>query len=478
MSSTEQDLEKKLEGSGRLHRSLKLLYVYALATGAILTFMAYWDGMFLSSAGPLTGLGFGIMTILVMPVAFVYCEFAAMLPKVGAEVVYNTVGLNKHFGFLATWLILVAWLAVPPAGMMGIIEWFNFAFNLNLGYSQIVLVSIVMLCIFFWLNFRGIQLAGQIQTVMLFAALFGCVLTGIIFLLSPQWSISNFKPVLQSAMGGGGSTGSGGLYGVIIGVALLITPFFGFETVPQLVEEGTFPIRDMHKAIWGSCLTCGCLYTFYFLCLAGMAPWSVLTEGGSFPPFVSIKMIDNVLHSNLYNVFFGITGVLFTIGTCILGFWVSGVRMLYALGRQNFLPKVFAKTNKYGQPIVPNLLILGVSLVALIVMNATSFLEEFFCLMSFCCASAYAITSAASIRAAIIHPNWERPYKIPGGMPMRVIALVVSSVTAWLCTLGQPGWTQWFLYMGLGAILWLWMVFVKWPKEAVWMETPEGVKEY
>ncbi len=96
MSSAQPDLEKKLAGSGRLLPSLKLLYVYALATGAILTFMAYWDGMFLSSAGPLTGLGFGVMTILVMPIAFVYCEFAAMVPKVGAEVVYNTVGLNKH----------------------------------------------------------------------------------------------------------------------------------------------------------------------------------------------------------------------------------------------------------------------------------------------------------------------------------------------------------------------------------------------
>jgi len=67
---------------------------------------------------------------------------------------------------------------------------------------------------------------------------------------------------------------------------------------------------------------------------------------------------------------------------------------------------------------------------------------------------------------------------MPGGMPMRIFAFIISTVIAVLCTLGQPGWNQWFLYMGLGALLWLWMIFIKWPKEKVWMETPEGVKEF
>ncbi|MFR4338566.1 MAG: hypothetical protein ACLT33_11545 [Lachnospira pectinoschiza] len=38
----------------------------------------------------------------------------------------------------------------------------------------------------------------------------------------------------------------------------------------------------------------------------------------------------------------GIVGVVFPIGTSVLGFWYSGVRMIYAMGRQNFLPKQFS----------------------------------------------------------------------------------------------------------------------------------------
>lgn len=41
----------------------------------------------------------------------------------------------------------------------------------------------------------------------------------------------------------------------------MITPYFGFETVPAMVEEGDFPIKDQKKAILGSVLTCGAIYT-------------------------------------------------------------------------------------------------------------------------------------------------------------------------------------------------------------------------
>lgn len=38
--------------SGGLKKSLRLLFVYTLATGAIFTFVCYWDGIFLSYCGP------------------------------------------------------------------------------------------------------------------------------------------------------------------------------------------------------------------------------------------------------------------------------------------------------------------------------------------------------------------------------------------------------------------------------------------
>ena len=81
--------------------------------------------------------------------------------------------------------------------------------------------------------------------------------------------------------------------------------------------------------------------------------------------------------------------------------------------------------------------------------------------MAFAAAACYAIISAASIVAAVKHPDWERPYKIPGGMFMRVLSLIISVVFAFLTVLGQAGYTVMIEYLGIGAALWIWMIVMQ-----------------
>ena len=211
-----------------------------------------------------------------------------------------------------------------------------------------------------------------------------------------------------------------------------------------------------------------------------MGSWEELTKDGTHDPFVAIKIIEQWSGWTVYALFFGIVGVFFTIGTCLLGFWYSTVRLIYAMGRQNFLPKVFAKTNRYGQPILPNLFILGLSFAFFAMQSNFTYLGDYLTLMAFACSCAYAITMCSSIVIAAKHAKWERPFKLRGGQAFRVFAFLIALVIAVLCTFGQ-GQTAWRgigMYMGIGAVLWFWMIVVKWPRESVWMKTPEGVKEY
>jgi APA family basic amino acid/polyamine antiporter len=470
--------ESRMEKTGKLKKSLRLLFVYALATGAILTFIGYWDGVFLGGSGPATFLSFLLMTLLVLPIAFVYCELTPMLPYTGAELVYNTVGTNKTFGFISAWMIMAAWIAVPPAAVMGILDWINYAFNLNWSYWTTVTVGVVVLLVYTILSLSDINLSGQIQTFMLFAALIGVTLTGFIFLFSGDWSIKNFTPFFQSVHNSGASNFIG-IKGWIIGTALIVTPYFGFETVPQLVEEGDFPIKDSKKAILGSVITCGALYTFFFFCLAGMGTWQELTHA-TMDPFVALEIIRNNFGWVGYGFFFGITAVLFTIGTCILGFWISTVRLMFAMGRQNFLPASFAKLNKKQQPIVPNILVLVISIVFLLVSNATTYLAGFYSIMALGCSTAYFMTMYSAIRLAARHPEWERPYVLKGGQPFRVFALIIAGCIVGLCTvgLGRDAWITLAIYLLIGVLLYGWMSISRWPKEKVWMMTPDGEKEY
>lgn len=96
--------------SGGLKKSLRLIYVYAIAAGAIFTFIGYWDTIFYEYCGAGTFLGFILMTLLILPIAMVYCELAPLFPRAGGELIYNTVGINKHIGFFSSWLIMAAWI--------------------------------------------------------------------------------------------------------------------------------------------------------------------------------------------------------------------------------------------------------------------------------------------------------------------------------------------------------------------------------
>lgn len=462
--------------SNTLSKSMKLIYVYAMATGAIFTFMCYWDGIFMSYTGPATFLAFALMTAAVLPTAFVYAEFSTMLPSTGSCLVFNTVGLNKHAGFWSAWLIMCAWIAVPAAGVLGIIDWLNYQFGLNLTGTSAVIVGAIVLCAWCALSMYKNVVAGKVQSFMLFAGICGILICSFIFLFSGNWSLANFADFFTSSnaeeWGGTFTTG----IAWVVGCSFMITPYFGFETVPAMVEEGDFPIKDQKKAILGSVVTCGAIYTIFYFCLAGAMPWAQLTNGGDCHPFITFEALRYCFgdHIAWFVLIMGIVGVVFPIGTSVLGFWYSGVRMIYAMGRQNFLPKQFSYTNKYNQPTWPNILILIVSIGFIAMQSITAFFD----LMAFACALCYVITSISSLVLAKKHPEWKRPYRCSS--IIKIMSLIIMIAIAFFCTIGigQTTWMGFAGYMGVGLALWLYMILIKWKKEKVWMKTPVGDTEY
>ncbi len=460
-----------------LKKSLHLIYVYAIAAGAIFTFIGYWDSVFYEYCGAGTFLAFALMTILILPIASVYCELAPLFPKAGGELIYNTVGINKHVGFFTSWLIMAAWIAVPPSAVMAIVTWLFHVFHIESTFMVVEIVALVSLIGYCVLSLQNVEIAGKIQLYMLIFAILGCLVATVAFMFSGVWSFDNFKNFFYSQL-----DSHFGIPSWVIGMAMLITPFFGFETVPQMVEEGDFPIKDSNKAILGSILTCGIIYVIFFFGLGGMPVQELVAEGGAATDgFLAITMMEELGGGwNIFAVVFGVAAILCAIGTCLLGFWLSTVRLLYAMGENNFLPKVFTKVNKHQQPILPNILLLVISLIFLVMQNAGTFMNDFFNLMSFGCACTYAITMISAMRIHKKHPEWKSPYKLKGGDFMRIFALIIAIVIAFFCTLGQSigSWISFAIYLGVGVILWLWMVFVHWKKNTVEIETPSGIEKY
>ena len=466
--------DKKQNG---LQKSLALIFVYTVATGSIFTYVSYWDSVFFSYCGPGTFLAFGLMTLAILPIALVYSEISPLFHTAGGELIYNTVGFNRHVGFLASWLIMAAWISVPPAVVMAIVTFISRTFGLGLTFGHTMIIGIIILVAVFLMSMQDIQFLVKAQAVCLFANIATTLITGVLLLFSGHWSFANVANLFQTNL-----EPSAGIPGWIIGMALLITPFFGFETVPQMVEEGDFPTSNTKKAICGSVLTCGTIYVFFFFCVAGLDSFQTLLAGDAQNGFMTITAMQNLLGWKIWPLIYGCVSILMGMTASILGFWMSTARMLYSMGKKNFLPEVFTKVNSHQQPILPNIFLLAISLTFILLQNATTFMNDFFNLMSFGCACAYALTMVSAVRIHRKHPKWYKDNKnvVKGGDFTRILAMVIMLSIAFFCTLGQGrgSWISFGVYMGVGALIWLWMVAFRWKKSGVIIETPDGECEF
>lgn len=461
-----------------LSRSMRLLFVYALAAGAMFTGIDLFSGSMISFCGPAILLTFIVLTPVMIVIALPYSELTTMLPSVGGELIFNTVGMNKHLGFLSAWSILLAWLGAVPGSIFAIISMLQL-FIPSMTGSTILLVSILVLLAYTGINLLKNVVAGSLQTFMLIAAISGVVVTAVIFYTSKQFSFANLTPFFRSILAGGGETGAGGIKGWFIGTAIISSLYFGFEIVPQMVEEGTFPIKDNWKAIIGSIVTCGVIYLIIYTGYAGMGSWEWITDNGSSPPFVGIKIFKDVFNWYPYAIFYGLTATVFAVGTCLLGFWVASARLIYAMARQNFLPGIFEKVNKFQQPIFPNVILCVYGIGFMFFMfYVERWAQAILSIMVIGCSIAYLMTTISCFRLAIVHPEWKRPFKTKHWI--RVLAILFAGGIMVLTFMGQTkeNWIFLGIYYAAGFCIWLWMLLVKWRKQRPMIETPDGAKEY
>ena len=78
------------------------------------------------------------------------------------------------------------------------------------------------------------------------------------------------------------------------------------------------------------------------------------------------------------------------------------------------------------------------------------------------------------------HPDWKSSNTVKGGDAFRLFAMCIAVAIAFFCTLGQgiDSWICFGVYLGVGVVIWLWMVLVNWKKHPVEIETPDGIQKF
>jgi APA family basic amino acid/polyamine antiporter len=244
-----------------------------------------------------------------------------------------------------------------------------------------------------------------------------------------------------------------GFSGVFMAMAVFALKFIGFEMTPTMIEETNFPAKRMNRIILSALFVPAVLYFIVVMAMAGLAPYEEIA-GMKLP---EPELIEKIGLPGVLAILAILAGILHAF-TTLMGFWVASARVLYGSAQLNQLPHWFMKTNKYGQPHVSNLVVLLFSI--------------FFCLFTgdnwvayiyaVSCIAAGIVYFMCSLDAMVLrrkHPDWERPYKAPGGDLLFIAGMIIS---VWIIigsslSLNLGGYLSLAIYGLIGVAVYLFM---------------------
>ncbi|MFC7395436.1 APC family permease [Scopulibacillus cellulosilyticus] len=341
--------------SPSLKRSLSLKYVVFFG----LTFMAPTTlystyGVAVHETNGMISSAYIVALVVMLFTAFSYAQMVKAFPNAGAAYTFTQKSLSPHMGFLVGWTILLDYVFSPMISSLFLGIAMKAYFPSIPMYIGIILFIITITVI----NILGITVAAKFNTAILLLQ-FGTFTLFTVFsikgLLNGQGAATLFSalPFLDSNVK---------MSNFISVIPVLCFSFLGFDAVTTLSEETKNPRRTLPRAIYLITMIGGALYIIgsYFLQL-------------DWPNYQSFKEPDSAymeiakyIGGNFLTSYVLAEGTM----TCIASAIASGAsasRILYAMGRENVLPKkIFGYLSpKFRTPVINILIIGAVALCAL-----------------------------------------------------------------------------------------------------------------
>ena len=308
------------------------------------------------------------MSTLVYIVGFIAIFFTALsyvrmsnkFPIAGSVYSYVQRGINPHVGFISGWLILLDYCITPALLYVMVANWGTMLVPNSPWYLWVI----VFVAFNTFVNIRGISMtrgidfvifAVEILAVIAFIAL-GC----------------NF------IMGGGGAgefnadplwqPGKVDAHFLAAGISIAALNFLGFDGISTLAEETNEPQKNIGRGILialGLIIVCFVAQTYIAsLVQPDWQSWS--PEHAEDAWFYGCEMIGGELFRNIMLI---INIVAIGIAN-IMNAQLAASRLLYSMGRDAVIPRIFGKVHpKYQTPWVGALFIGAVALVLSLVLT-------------------------------------------------------------------------------------------------------------
>ena len=423
----------------KLKRNLSFVQMIAISSGAViggwLAEAPYW----FQTTGAGAAFLFPLLALLLVPVGLAFGELSAMLPFAAGVDAWTSNAYGNKMGFATQWMMFLIQVVEPP--MMAFI--FGTAINhfYPLNSDQMMMVAIFSVTLWFVLSNFNISLTGKLSNFFFFSMIVISLLVSSSFFLSGHWSMDHIR-LNQGFFPKGG-------YGIFIAMAVFSLKFIGFEMTPTLIEETNFPASKIWKVILASLFIPALLYSFVVLAMGGMAPWHEIASMSMPEP----ELVARFGLPAILGILAIVSGLMHAF-TTLMGFWTSSARVLYGAAQLNQLPRGFMKVNRYGQPFLANVVVYMFSLFFCF-FSGDNWVQYIYAISSIAAGVVYFISCLDVVRLRRLHPEWKRPFRAPGGLPMFLVGMGIS---IWLVIgacmeLDAGGYLSLLLFFGLGVVV-------------------------
>ncbi|MBI3591816.1 MAG: amino acid permease [Candidatus Melainabacteria bacterium] len=494
MASVTYD-DKSAHGSHGLIRTLGAWDLVNLGIGCIIgTGIFVLTGIAAANyAGPGVFFSFILSGFACALAAFVYSEFASLVPLSGSAYTYVYVTLGELAAWLIGWTLLLEYLVSVSVVAIGWSAYFhNILTNFGLSIPKIltappgtsdipgalmdlpafaITIALTLLAIYGIKSstmFNNIIVTIKVS-VVLFFIVFG------LFHLHPQYWHPFIPPRVATPTGHGidilhlpfneflvklfqGTLGVHndlvyhyGWQGVLTAAGIVFFAYIGFDAVTTVAEETKNPQKDLPIGILGSLVICTILYLCVSLILTGLVP--VTIDGKPNPALTgheagaALSVAFTALGEKWAALIIGF-GALCGMTSIILVMIVGQARILFSISRDGLLPKFFSNIHhKYRTPYAATL-ITGISSALIAAFTPILTVAE---LTSIGTLAAFVFVCAAVLILRITQPNLKAKFRCPW-MPYTAIFGVVVN---FLLMTGLPTatWIRFVVWMVIGFII-------------------------
>jgi putrescine importer len=359
-----------------------------------------------------------------MLTAWSYGRMAGLYPAAGSAYTYVGRGLHPYCGFLAGWCMFLDYLVIPIVSVVygalsiqkvlnalapGLTDQTVAALGLPFDGQRaaFVLWVVLLVCLTTFLNVRGIQWtahASQILTAVMFLVIAIFVVEAVRYLwLKQGWAgLLSTEPFYNPR--------TFDLRAIGTATSLAALTYIGFDGITTLAEDVKEPKRTVPLAVVLVCLLIGiCVGLQVYLAQRAWPDYATFKD----PTTAFFDVCNLVGGKFLLNAMAVILAVA-CLGSALTG-QVGAARILFGMGRDNALPKFFARLNQRNNPVLNIWLIGGLALIGALVLNY----EEAATLINFGAFLAFMGVNLAVIREFCFRPpaghrrNWLSDLAVP-----------------------------------------------------------------